>query len=63
MCYASNEMWQITSEWRNLTTKSRQNRTLGEKATYKYLGILEVDIIKQFEIEGKLKNEYIKNNI
>ena len=30
-------------------------RTLGEKETYKYLGILEADIIKQVEMKGKFK--------
>ena len=28
-------------------------RTLGEKETYKYLGILEVDTIKQLEMKEK----------
>ena len=32
-----------------------KNRTLGEKETYKYLGILEADIIKQVEMKEKLK--------
>ena len=30
-------------------------RTLGEKETYKYLGILEVDTIKQVEMKDKIK--------
>ena len=34
-------------------------RTLGEKETYKYLGILEVDIIKQVEMKEKIKKEYL----
>ena len=25
LCHASNEMWEMTPEWRNGTTKSRQN--------------------------------------
>ena len=29
-------------------------RTLGEKETYKYLGILEVDSIKQVEMKEKI---------
>ena len=29
-------------------------RTLGEKETYKYLGILEADTIKQVEIKEKI---------
>ena len=28
-------------------------RTLGEKETYKYLGIIEADTIKQAEMKGK----------
>ena len=30
-------------------------RTLGQKETYKYLGILEADTIKQAEMKGKIK--------
>ncbi len=30
-------------------------RTLGEKETYKYLGILEADTIKQVEMKEKIK--------
>ena len=33
-------------------------RTLGEKETYKYLGILETDKIKQVEMKEKIKKEY-----
>ena len=32
-------------------------RTLREKENYKYLEILEADIIKQLEIKEKIKNE------
>ena len=36
-------------------------RTLGEKETYKCLGILKADIIKQVEIkENKNKKEYLR---
>ena len=35
-------------------------RTLGEKETYKYLGILEADTIKQVEIKEKIKKEYLR---
>ena len=31
-------------------------RTLGENITYKYLGILEADTIKQEEMKDKIKN-------
>ena len=33
-------------------------RTLGENETYKYLGILEADTIKQVEMKEKFKKEY-----
>ena len=32
--------------------------TLGEKETYKYLGILEADTIRQVEMKEKIKKEY-----
>ena len=35
-------------------------RTLREKETYKYLGILETDTIKQVEMKEKIKDEYLK---
>ena len=33
-------------------------RTLAENETYKYLGILEADIIKQVEIKDNIQNKY-----
>ena len=37
-------------------TKSRKNiRSLGEKETYKYLGMLEADTIRQVEMKEKIK--------
>ena len=35
-------------------------RTLEEKETFKSLGILEVDTIKQVEMKDKIKKEYLK---
>ena len=35
-------------------------RTLREKENYKYLGILEADTIKQVELKGKIKKEYLR---
>ena len=35
-------------------------RTFGEKETYKYLGILEADTIKQMEMKDKIQKEYLK---
>ena len=52
MSHASNEKWQTTPDSWNGTAKSR---TLGEKETYKYLGILEADTIKQVEMKEKKK--------
>ena len=38
-------------EWPN----QEKSRTLGENKTYKYLGILEADTIKQVEMKEKIK--------
>ena len=35
-------------------------RTLGEKETNKYLGILKTCTIKQMEAKEKIKNDYLK---
>ena len=35
-------------------------RTLGENETYKYLGILEGDTIKQVEMKDKIRKEYLR---
>ena len=35
-------------------------RTLGENKTYKYLGILEADTIKQVEMKAKIQNGYLR---
>ena len=35
-------------------------RTPEEKETYKYLGILEADTVKQMEIKEKIKKEYLR---
>ena len=35
-------------------------RTLGEEETYKYLGILEDDTIKQVEMKDKIRKEYLR---
>ena len=41
-------------------TNYEKLRTLGEKETYKYLGILEADTIKQVEMKEKIKKEYLR---
>ena len=35
-------------------------KTLGEKETYKYLGILEADTIKQVQMKDKIQKEYLR---
>ena len=35
-------------------------RTLGENETYKYLGILKADTIKQVEMKDKIQKEYLR---
>ena len=35
-------------------------RTLGEKESYKYLGILEANTLKQMEMKEKIKEEYLR---
>ena len=35
-------------------------RTLAENETYKYLGILEADTIKQVEMKERIKKEYLR---
>ena len=37
-------------------------RTLGENETYKYLGILEADTIKQVQMKEKMKKKRISQN-
>ena len=54
------EKRQTTPDGRNGTTKSRKNQTLGEKETYKSLGILKADTIKQVGMEEKIKKEYLR---
>ena len=40
---------------RNRTSKSRKIKTLDEKINFKYLGMLEVDTIKQAKVKEKNK--------
>ncbi len=49
----------------NLTDRLEQPnqnkiRTLAENETYKYLGILEADTIKQAEMKEKIQKEYLR---
>ena len=49
----NNEKRKTTNEKRNDTIKSRKISSLREMETYKYLGKLEVDTIKQVEMKEK----------
>ena len=60
LCHANNEKRQTTPVGRNGTTKSRKIRTHGQKKTYKYLGMLEADTIKQVEMKERIKKEYLR---
>ena len=60
MCHASHEKWQMTYDWRNGLPNQDKTRTLGENETYKYLGILEADTIKQVEMKDKIQKEYLR---
>ena len=41
-------------------TNQDKIRTFGEKETYKYLGILKADTIKQEKMKEKIKKEYFR---
>ena len=41
-------------------TNQEKIRTLGEKETCKYLGILEANTVKQVEMEEKIKKVYLR---
>ena len=47
------------TDWIELQNQDKI-RMLGEKETYKYLGILEADTIKQVEMKEKIKKEYLR---
>ena len=60
MCHACNE-----SGKRHLTDgmellNQGKIRTLAENETYKYLGILEADTIKQVEMKDRIQEEYFR---
>ena len=64
ICHAYNENQKKKNNGRNRTAKSRKIRKLVEKETYKYLGMLEADGIKQVEMKEKLfKKEYLRRMI
>ena len=58
----------LTMKWRKRETTEgialpdqKNIGTHGEKENYKYLKILEVDIIKQMEMKEKVRNEYLRS--
>ena len=58
MGYACNEKWQRhLTDGMDLPNKDKI-RTLRENETYKYLGLLEADDIKQAEMKNKIQKEY-----
>ena len=58
MCHARHEKWKTTYDWRN--GNHDKIRTLEENETYKYLGILEVDTIKQVRMKDTTRKEYLR---
>ena len=49
---------QYTTDWIELPNQDKI-RTLGENETYKYLGILEIDTIKQVQMKDKIQKDYL----
>ena len=49
-------VWKTRKKWND---KKKKIRTPREKETYKYLGLLEADTIKQAEMNEKKKKEYL----
>ena len=47
------------TDWMELPNHDKI-RMLGENETYKYLGILEADAIKQVEMKDKIGKEYLR---
>ena len=50
------------TDWMELPNHDKI-RTLGENETYKYLGILEADTIKQVEMKDNIQKEYLRRTI
>ena len=60
MRHANNLKRKTTNDGRNRTSKSRKNQKAQRNETYKYLGILEANPIKQVEMKEKNKKEYLR---
>ena len=61
MCHANNEKQKTTSDGRNRTTKSERSEKK-PKQTYKCLGILEADTIKQVAVKEKDEKRISQEN-
>ena len=57
MYHADLEKRKSTNDGRNRTTKSRENQNSRKKETYKYLGILKADAIKDERKKWKKEQE------
>ena len=63
MCHARHEKWQTTYDDGMELQNNDRITTLEEKETYKYLGILEADTIKQVLMKDTIKKEnYSRQN-
>ena len=61
MCHANNEKYDKRQLTDGMELSNRDKmRTLGEKETYKYLGILQADTTKQVEMKEITKKEYLR---
>ena len=54
------EEWKMKNSGRNRITKKEYSWTPGEKENYKYLGTLDTDTIKQADMKGKIRKEYLR---
>ena len=45
---------------RRIELPNQEKKSEGEKENYKYLGILEADVIKQAEMKEKIRKEYLR---
>ena len=63
MWHPYDAQWENTDNERNRSTKSRKNKNAGKKKNaYSYLGILEVNTIKQAEMKEKNKKKEPQKN-
>ena len=60
MCHVCNEKQKTTNDVGIELPNQEKIRALGEKETYKYLGILEAFTNKKAEMKKKIKKEYLR---